>query len=265
MTRNDGGPGWNRCPFGYTDREWADFALGLLDAREAAEMEAHAASCGDCAGRRAEWLRLAPAQGGRPHAAPFAPLLPERRRRSLARAVRAIGLRRRLRGPAIAAAAAAAVVLLTAGLLHRAGIVADPFAPAAPPARHESPGEYLMMREPEAGTVLAAPDTTQFKVAHAFGPAGEGYFWLSGDAREALLYLYGLPDTDLVDYQAWAVRGPHADSLGVLKLGDGVAHLHIRSLLLPDAEMISLSAEPKGGSDQPTSTPTALVLFEARR
>ena len=31
-----------------------------------------------------------------------------------------------------------------------------------------------MMREPEAGTVLAAPDTTQFKIVHAFGPSGEG-------------------------------------------------------------------------------------------
>lgn len=265
MTRIDGGPGRNRCVFGFTDREWADFAMGLLGEREAAGMAAHAAACAECAGRRAEWMRLAPAQAVRPQAASAVPLLPERRRRSLARAVRAIGLRRRLRGPAIAAAAVAVIVLLTAGLLHRAGVMTDPFAPAAPPAQHESPGEYLMMREPEAGTVLAAPDTTQFRVVHAFGPAGEGYIWLSGDAREALLYLYGLPDTGLVDYQAWAVRGLHADSLGVLKLVDGIAHLHIRSLLLPDAEMISLSAEPKGGSDQPTSTPTALVLFEARR
>jgi len=36
-------------------------------------------------------------------------------------------------------------------------------------------------------------------------------------------------------------------------------------MLLPDAQTISLSAEPKGGSDQPTSPPAALVLFEARR
>lgn len=262
MMRNEGGFDLKRCALGFTDREWADFALGLLDAKDAAAMEAHAGACGDCAARRAEWLRLAPAPGGRPQDAPSVPLLPERRRRSLRRAVRAIGLRRRLRGPAIAAAAAAAVVLLTAGLLHRAGLAADPFAPSA---RHESPGEYLLMREPEAGTVLTAPDTTQFKVVHSFGPAGEGYIWLSGDAQEALLYLYGLPDTDLVDYQAWAVRGPHADSLGVLKLVDGIAHLHVRSLLLPNAEMISLSAEPKGGSEQPTSTPAALVLFDARR
>mgnify|MGYP002622554793 CR=1 FL=1 len=263
MTRNEGGLHSNRCEHGVTDREWADYALRLLGTREAAEMEAHAAACGDCAARRAEWLRLAPAQAGRPQDAPSVPLLPERRRRSLKRAVRAIGLRRRLRGPAIAAATAAAIVLLTAGLLHRAGF--DPLAPDEPPAKIASPGEYLMMREPEAGTVLAAPDTTQFKIVHAFGPSGEGYIWLSGDAREALLYLYGLPDTDLVDYQAWAVRGPHADSLGVLKLVDGIAHLHIRSVLLPNAEMISLSAEPKGGSDQPTSPPAALVMFEARR
>jgi hypothetical protein len=265
MTGNDGGSVRNRCAFGYADREWAEFALGLLDAREAAEMEAHASLCGVCSGRRAEWLRLAPARDGGRREAPSVPPLPERRRRSLRRTVRAIGLRRRLRGPAITAAAAAAVVLLAVGLLQRIGFDANPFGSAAPAAHRESPGEYMMMFEPEAGPVLAAPDTTQFRVVHGFGTAGEGYMWLSGDAREALLYLLGLPDTDLFDYQAWAMRGPQADSLGVLKLVDGIAHLHIRSVLLPDAEMISLSAEPKGGSDQPTSPPTALVLFEARR
>ena len=137
MTRNEGGLHSNRCEHGVTDREWADYALGLLGTREAAEMEAHAAACGDCAARRAEWLRLAPAQAGRPQDAPSVPLLPERRRRSLKRAVRAIGLRRRLRGPAIAAATAAAIVLLTAGLLHRAGF--DPPRPTSRRRRSRRP------------------------------------------------------------------------------------------------------------------------------
>jgi hypothetical protein len=263
MTRNDGVIGRNRCAFGYSDREWADFALGLLDPREAAGMEAHAALCGACAGRRAEWLRLT--RDGEPWNAATAPPLPERRRLSLRRVVRATGLRRRLRGPAKAALGAAAVLLLVAGLIHRAWPGDGLFGASAQTARHESPGEYLMQREPEAGNMLSAPDTTQFRVVHVLGTSGEGYIWLSGDAREALLYLNGLPDTDLVDYQAWAVRGAHADSLGVLKHFNGIAHLHIRSMLLPDAQTISLSAEPKGGSDQPTSPPAALVLFEARR
>jgi hypothetical protein len=265
MAGNDGVLGRSRCAFGYSDREWADFALGLLDAREAAGMEAHAALCGACARRREEWLRLAPAQDGEARDAAPAPPLPERRRQSLRRAVRAAGLRRRMRGPVKAALAAAALVVLIAGLIHRAWPGDGRFGASAQTARHESPGEYLLLREPEAGHVLAAPDTTQFRVVHVLGPSGEGYIWLSGDAREALLYLHGLPDMDLVDYQAWAMRGPQADSLGVLKLVDGIAHLHIRSVLLPDAKMISLSAEPKGGSDQPTSPPAALVLFDARR
>ena len=264
MMGNDRGAVRSRCAFGYADREWAEYALGQLDQREAAELEAHASLCAACAGRRREWMRLFASLEDGARRIAFPPPLPERRRRSLRRRVLAIGLRRRLRGPAIAAAAAAAVVLLTVGLLHRAGIGTDPFPSAAPAVRHEASGEFLLMREPEAAPVLSAPDTTQFRVVHRFGPAGEGYFWLSGDAREALLYLYGLPDSDLVDYQAWAMRGTHADSLGVLKLVDGVAHLHIRSLHLPDAESISLSAEPKGGSDQPTSPPAVLVLFEGR-
>jgi len=179
--------------------------------------------------------------------------------------VRAIGLRRRLRGPALAAAAAAAVVLLVAGFMHRAWFDEDPLGKSAQIVQYDLPGEYLAMRAPEAGAVLADPDAMRFRVDHGFGPAGAGYIWLSGDAREALFYLYGLPDTDLVDYQVWAVRGPHADSLGVLDIRDGVAYLHIRSMLLPDAEMIWLSAEPKGGSDHPTSPPSALVMFESGR
>ncbi|OUM96845.1 MAG: hypothetical protein A9Z00_04535 [Thermobacillus sp. ZCTH02-B1] len=257
MTGNDGFvPG--RCSFGYADREWADYALGHLDAREASGMEAHASLCAACAERRDEWMRLlGPADGG-----PAASPLPERRRRALRRAVRAVGLRRRLRRPVLAVCAA--TVLLTAGFLLRAGVSVDPIRGAAPNAMHALPGEYLLQREPDAVPVLADPDTTQFRVVRIFGMAGEGYIWLSGDAREALFYLYGLPDTDQVDYQAWAMRGPHADSLGILKLFDGVAHLHVRSMLLPDAEMISLSAEPKGGSERPTSPPAALVRFEAR-
>ena len=263
MTGNDGFiPG--RCAFGYTDREWADYALGRLDAREAAGMEAHASLCAACAERREEWMRLLePADDGGNRAGPEP--LPDRRRRALRRAVRAIGLRRRLRGPAMGLGAAAAVVLLAAGLFLRPGIV-DPVRTAEPAERAEVPAEYLLtMRAPVALPVLAAYDATPFRVVHAFGPSGEGYIWLSGDAREALLYLYGLPDTDRFDYQVWAVRGPHVENLGVLEIVDGVAHLHIRSMFLPDAEMISLSAEPKGGSDRPTSPPAALVQFEPRR
>lgn len=260
--RNDG-MYTDGCEFGYTERQWADFVLGKADSRTAAEMAAHAAACRRCAGLRAEWMRLAGGADGL--TAGRVPLLPERRRKSLVRAVRMAGLRRRwLRGPALAAGAAA-LVLLTAGLLLKEDVITGLPASRQAAVQHASPGDYLLMREPAAEAVLAAPDTVQFRVVRAFGLAGDGYIWLSGDAREALLYLHGLPELDTVDYQAWAVRGRNADSLGLLKLGDGVAHLHVRSHLLPGAETISLSAEPKGGSDRPTSSPTALVLFDAGR
>ena len=245
-------------------RSWADYALGNVAGRSAAEMAAHRAACPACMAMHAEWRALTagwPAGGAAAAGSPSgavrdsgAAVLPERRRRSLVRAVRFAGIRRRwLRPrtflPAFGVAAAALLVFLLVRTAH-------PIDPI---------GAYMLEREPDAQAVLAAPDTTQFKVVPAFGLPGEGFVWLSGDAAEALLYLDGLPELEAADYQAWAVRDGRSGSLGLLTVADGKAHLHVRSALLKRADNISLSAEPKGGSAQPTSAPTALVLFETGR
>lgn len=263
--RIDAGRGTEiRCEYGYTQWQWADHLLGHTSGRTAAAMNAHRADCSACEAHYAAWrelladlpadrsARLSGEAGERAEGLSVIPS--ERHRKSLARAVRAAGRRhRRRRTPRLWAAAGLAAAVLLVFMLLRTIEPADPV------------GDYIVLREPNATAVLEAPDTTRFKIIPAYGLPGEGFVWLSGDAAEALLYLDGLPELEAADYQAWAIRGSHSDSLGLLKLANGKAHLHIRSRLLRGAETISLSAEPKGGSLRPTTEPMALVLFEAGR
>jgi len=242
------------CSEGYSEQDWAEYALGGWDAERGAAMERHRLYCEACAGADAEWRRLLAAETGEGAAHTAEAYPSERTRRSLLRAVERRAWRSRLlQRPARLSLAAGVLGLLLFGMLARVAI--DPAEPAQPDV------SFVSSREPAAVTVMQAADTQQYRVMPATGGQSGGYVWLSGDVSEALLLLEGLPLLDQEDYQAWAVSGGRMDSLGLLTLTGTRGHLHVRSAHLRGADTISLSSEPKGGSDFPTSEQTVLVLF----
>ncbi|MFS0722958.1 anti-sigma factor domain-containing protein [Paenibacillus sp. 1P07SE] len=248
--------GQRLCIAGYTEQEWVDYVLGKLPGTAADRMRTHMEDCRCCEEAHGQWSRLlgeAPSPSGMNHLmTPDPAEYPaERIRLALAGRVRRLAWLRRLRrtwlaGTASALAASLIIVLMIGSQGDHTG---------QPPV-----DSYVQLQEPAALAVLSAPDTSRYRMYPAVPGEGEGYIWLSGDNREAVLLLERLPEREFEDYQAWAVSGSRRDSLGLIKLADGRGHLYVRGDVLQLAEMIALSAEPKGGSRQPTSKQTLLLL-----
>lgn len=172
---------------------------------------------------------------------------------SLSRRVRLRGWMRRVRRRWAAGVfpVAAACLLIVALRLGGVATMEEP-----PPIN-----DYVQLQEPAALAVLSAPDTARYRIVAPIGGEGDGYFWLSGDSSEAFLLLDRLPVLELADYQAWAVSGSRRDSLGLMKLSGKRGHLYVRADALRMADTIALSAEPKGGSLQPTTEQIILLLL----
>lgn len=246
----------NRCPAGYTEQEWIDGLQQRLSANRMEQMEAHRSSCAICSDTWRTWAELLSVSEPGPSADASGAARaypPSRVQLSLRRhAERLARLRRwRRRWPlAVASGAVAATILLLSALYSGGGEPSE--APIA---------AYVESQVPAALHVLSSPDTSRYRIVAQSGSEGAGYFWLSRDSREALLLLERLPELEFEDYQAWAVRGDRRDSLGLIQHAGGRSHLYLRDDALQQAEMISLSAEPKGGSAQPTSHQVILLLL----
>ncbi|GEM_PF-533197 len=186
----------------------------------------------------------------------------ERVYRSLRREVRRRRAARMLRRWSLGGGVAAAAVAFGLTLL----IANRPDQPLdAGPVPRFPIDAYMMSEEPDALRVLQASDTSEYRIESLGATPGNGYIWLSGDSSEAFLLLDGLPDIVGSDYQAWALTGESQSSLGLVKLAGTRGYLHIRTGLLGRADLLSLSAEPKGGSSYPTTEPIVLLLFQRPR
>lgn len=78
----------------------------------------------------------------------------------------------------------------------------------------------------------------------------------------AVLVVHGIPELHDGDYQLWVVRDGHAQSAGVLAWHDGRLEAQVEEFGAGAA--LALTAEPMGGSDQPSSDPL-VVLAAAER
>lgn len=186
----------------------------------------------------------------------------ERVYRALRRKVRRTRTARMLRRWSLGGGVAAAAVAFALTLL----IANRPDQPLdAGPVPRFPIDAYMMSEEPDAMRVLQAADTSEYRIESLGATPGNGYIWLSGDSSEAFLMLDGLPDIVGSDYQAWALSGESQSSLGLVKLSGTRGYLHIRTGLLGRADLLSLSAEPKGGSRYPTTEPIVLLLFQQPR
>jgi anti-sigma-K factor RskA len=213
--------------------ELAAFALGALEPGEAAELERHLAGCGEC---RAEldWLR--PAVHQLPESVPRAEPPPELRARLMEqvrseagpsqstaspdRPARWTGRRLGLR-PLVGLATAALLVAALAGYAISGGDSGGDGTSTV--ITGNSPGVTAqMVRQGETGTLRLAN-------------------------------LHQLPPNKVL--QAWVQRGKRVVSAKTLFVpnSDGTATATIDGMDGVSAVMVT--AEPRGGSTQPTSTP----------
>lgn len=243
------------CLQGYTEQDRIDLLLGKTEGWRRQTLERHAAGCAACSALSRDWSALL-AEGTEEADKANEPLeLSPRLRASLEKEVRWIGLKRKLRRWTLVAAVPVTAALLLLSL----------FANGSPEVSQQEPYlTYVERQEPEALKVVQATDTARYRIIAPSGRSENGYLWLSGDSSEAFLlldHLAGLHDTV---YQAWAVVGDRSDSLGLVKLIGERGHLHVKTETLRTADIISLSAEPVGGSLQPTSRQIVLLLLQNR-
>lgn len=249
--------GHDVCAHGYAEQDWIDLLLGKTEVWRRQKLEQHAAGCNVCSALYREWSELLAADSGDPEAEKESLELSPRLRASLEREVRWIGLKRKLRRWTLAAAVpvAAAVLLLS---LFMNGLT------GGGPQQQEPYLTYVERQEPEALKVVQAADTARYRIAAQNGRYENGYLWLSRDSSEAFLLLDHLDGMNGAVYQAWAVVGDRSDSLGVVKLIGERGHLHMKTETLRTADIITLSAEPLGGSIQPTTRQIVLLLLSNR-
>lgn len=243
------------CPSSYTEQNWIDLLEGRVHTAVARDMHGHRPCCGACQSRYNVWSELLAEEelavrGEGLTAAESitaeAADIPMRLKSEVKKIVRRRNLIRR----SLYAAAPVAAFLILILML---------WGNAQPPSASVVEA-YVRNEEPGAMRVVQASDTSKFKVAAAGMKAESGYLWLSGDSREAFLLLDHISELGETDYQAWAITGNRSDSLGLVKLSGRRGHLYITADLRT-AEVLAISAEPKGGSHQPTSRQMVLLLL----
>ncbi|MGC1852220.1 MAG: anti-sigma factor [Solirubrobacterales bacterium] len=214
--------------------ELASYLLGALEPGEAAELERHLAGCEECR-TELEWLQ--PAVGTLPEAVdPVEP--PAELRSRIMAEVKAgpaakrsgvrFGYKKRLPGlrPVVGLAVLALFVAAVAGYAIRDGGSGDGTTTVV---SGQAPGVTAeMVRDGDSGTLR-------------------------------LTHLHRLPSDEVL--QAWVQRGDQIESAKTLFVpnADGTAVAVIDDMEGVDAVMVT--AEPRGGSVQPTSEPIVSVAI----
>ena len=76
-------------------------------------------------------------------------------------------------------------------------------------------------------------------------------------ADSALFAAQNMTELEDQDYQLWVLDGDEAISAGVMDWEDGALTAHVEQF--PDDAALAVTAEPVGGSDQPTSDPMVVL------
>jgi anti-sigma-K factor RskA len=240
------------------------YALNALDDDERAEFERHLAACPECSQEVAE-LRLTANRLGAAVAEPPSEPLRQRVFAEVARTRQdppggprlvATRARNRFRGPNKwiigVTSIAAALALALAGTFgvaalraeHQLGDARQALAAAA-------------LRYAPVGQVLSEPDA-QTVTANAPG-VGNATIMMSRKLNKGIFLAFNMPPAPRNEtYQAWAIGGAGARSLGVLTpIGNATAPVVMNTL--GGTTMVGVTVEPAGGSTQPTTKPLMLV------
>lgn len=262
------------CSNGYSEEQWVDFVLGNLSHAKRQLLEQHLAGCRACRQHVEEWGDLLADHGqlawsnkaqGTAAALYSAgeqaaegleqPYLSEKHMRSLQRHVKQQArwhqLKTKLSEHKYVTGGVAAAVLLLA-------LIFAPQEPAQKKPAHVD--QYVLDHEPGAMSFVNAINSARYRVETAEGQNSSGYIWLKDDLSEAFLWLENLPQIGLNDYQAWAISGEQANSLGIIQVVGSEGHLYMDMPLLHPSDLITLTVEPKGGSLSPTSEQILLIV-----
>jgi len=255
------------CTSGYIEEEWVDFVLGNLSHTKRQQLESHLESCAACRQQMEEWSAILAAEPMPSVSSSSSDLyaidkkhviadLPDQKhllslQRTVKQQARKLHLKRKLKEHKyIIAGAAAALLLLSITLkplndkLVTPGYVDD----------------YVLHYEPGAASFVNAKESARYRVESAEGQSGSGYIWMKEDWSEVFLWLENLPVIDRQDYQAWAVSGEVANSLGIIQTVGSEGHLYIQTPYHQPTDFISITVEPKGGSLVPTSKQIVLIV-----
>lgn len=259
---------YNNCNSHYVEEEWVDFVMGMLSHDKRQQLEAHLEDCLVCRRYVEEWSLIYASNGVEQHsgeADTFNPIMAVERREqlmpdekyllSLQRAVkkqaRLKQWKRKLKEHKymMGGAAAAAFVLVMSMLLFN-------HQPSTP----VHVDQYVRHYEPSAASFVNAVDSARYRIEMAEEQKSSGYLWLKDDLTEVFLWLENLPDLEMKDYQAWAMSGQQASSLGIIQRVGSAGHLYTTTSYLHPTDFIMLTVEPKGGSISPTSKQIVLVV-----
>jgi hypothetical protein len=248
---------------GIPEERWVDWHTGRLSPEAMQRLALHREHCAACREASRQWeALLAPAgAGGTAASAASAPpsARQRRQRRRLRAAVRRRGLLLPLRRyPALAAGGAAALLIALALLRYIA---------AGSAAQAEPPVEYAQRHEPEGAAVMQRPDTVVYSLDGNLSPGAEdglsegthGTVWVNVRTHEIFVLLQGLLPSNSRDVQAWAVIRHDWANLGLLQFHERQGHLYARDSRIDEADELSFTIEPKGGSVQPTAPDSAKV------
>ena len=258
------------CSNGYREEQWIDFILNKLPIVKRQQLEQHLPSCHACRELVEEWGELLADR--KEKTSPTVSLhdgeqakqtadtsyyeLSEKKLHSLQRHVKIQALLHQFGNKAkeykiVIAGAVAAVMLLVSPFIGLRSTFSTP----------DHVDQYVQHYEPAAVSFVNGIESARYRVETAEGQASSGYIWLKQDWSEAFLWLENLQYVGLKDYQAWAISGDRASSLGIIQLVGNEGHLYISapSSLRP-TDFITLTVEPKGGSSSPTSKPIMLIV-----
>lgn len=224
---------------------WIGYIRGTLDAASRQMLTAHLERCGRCRDIYAEWNALL--NETQPHDVPPARLA-RRLKFSVVWHGRVVRLLRNVRAPVYATAAALAFVF---------GVWALTFGPA----RNQTTVPYAVAEEKmlEDMSLIKDARTKQVNVMPLLQPDVRGIAWINDESDEVMLLVEGLRFENDKDYQVWSVVADSRRNIGLMRWTNGKAHMYYRGTELSEAERLTVSREPKGGSGVPTG-PDLMVV-----
>ncbi len=236
----------------WTEQEIVDVALGRKSADIQLLFQQHRQTCPRCEELFDQWIGLLENRAVR-LVAPSSRLKANMKISFLRHRLRSAFRRRRKTVlAAVSAAAFAGLVLFTLASFHQTGgTVAFSGVP--------SDGEALA-KQSELMTRMAflvQPETHHYTVAANAPSAVKGYIWVNDASNEMLMLVDGLKPSEWQDYQAWLTAENRQINGGLLLWDYGRAHLYLKGNPIGALRHISVSIEPKGGSEAP-SGPRAL-------
>lgn len=238
-----------------------DLLLGHLPAEDARRLQRHVAACPECQKRCAEWRRHLPQADAAESPERASPSLPAPRAyRRLYRRLLLRHLRRKWFRPArvMGLLSVAAAVILAVGIVSLfRGQPAVPPIPESPAADAPWPGEHAPAALFLDARTISLPVTSE----HARSAGVYGQIWLNGHTEEMFFRLYGLVIDRDHDYQVWVIKALRRENAGLLHMDGEFAELYTQVPNIHEVQTISVSREPKGGSDEPTAPELILVDF----